>query len=167
MAEITLMCGLAGCGKSTYARKLATRTNAVIISRDSLREMVAGTYQQYQKIVFASNDKKFSRQVEGLVSDMAESCMTIALQQGHNVIIDETNITKKRRAYWINVASVACPNITINCVWLQTSESVCIERRLKDTHDCEANWVAIVKSMARAWQPPNTMQERIDNIKII
>jgi len=167
MTTLTMFCGLPGSGKSTHARKLAAESGAVIICRDDLRRMVAGTYDQYQKMVFASKDQKFTKKMEGLVSDMATSCMALALHIGRPVIIDETNITPKRRAWWRSMAEIECPDVSVNVIWVKTPIEECIARRSKDTHKCDANWPAIIHNMNKAWQDPDIVKEHLNELKII
>ena len=143
MIKVSLMCGLPGSGKSTVAEQLAKTTRAVIISRDSIRKMIAGSYDQYQKMVFAAADRKYAKKTEQLVMSMALSCAKEAIEDQRDIIIDETNITFKVRARWINSIKtyidtsdnkkVLNNEVLFNCLWVKTPIETCIERRLKNT----------------------------------
>jgi len=163
-----IMCGIPGSGKSTYARKLAGETNSIIICRDSLREMIAGTYDLYQQRVFESPDKKFSKRIENIVSEMATQCLVVALHNNQTVIIDETNITTNRRCWWLTIAKNEMGNsIHSTIIWVKTPIEECIARRTKDPHGCDANWPIIINNMNKVWQDPDIEKEGFDDVRII
>ena len=84
MQKLMLMCGLPGSGKSTVAQdtQKKSKEKTVIISRDGLRVMLFGTYQNYD----------FNKDNEALVKRLAFESLDIAIGLGLNVIIDVTNI---------------------------------------------------------------------------
>ena len=59
----TMMAGLVGSGKSTYAKQLAEETNAIICSSDAIREELYGdeihkiTTMKYSKYYIAESKK--------------------------------------------------------------------------------------------------------------
>lgn len=84
MANFTMLIGPAGCGKSTYAKKLkAEDSNSVIVSSDAIRKELFGN-EDYQ----GDNQKVFltmvSRAKENLLNDV-------------NVIWDATSMSRKKR----------------------------------------------------------------------
>ena len=91
MAKIYMTIGLPGSGKSTLAARLRQELNAVIVSRDELRFMIyGGTY-------------KYDAAYEPLIKDMAVSCARCATCSERNVILDETNLTRSGRAWWVEL----------------------------------------------------------------
>lgn len=85
---IFLLVGLLGSGKSTWARKkVQEEPNTIIINRDSLRTMFFGRYG-------------YTPEVEGLVRTSAVAIMGAAFRFGFDVVIDETNLTRGKRAEW-------------------------------------------------------------------
>jgi predicted kinase len=77
--------GNIGEKKSTWAReKVFKEFSTVIISRDSLREMVFGQYG-------------FKNEIEPVIREMSHCNAVIALRQGLDVIMDETYMSRKKR----------------------------------------------------------------------
>lgn len=149
MPKITLMCGLPGSGKSTVAEDLIKNNKkTIIISRDSIRIMVCSNYANY----------KFSDVNEGLIKSLTFACLESALERGYNVVIDETNINKVKRKYWIDnikiIADIKLFDIDISCVWVDTPRKVCVSRRMADPKGTKDNWAMIIGSMNKHWQDP-------------
>lgn len=84
MAIFTMLIGLPGVGKSTYARDyVATRHGTIIVSFDDIRQELWGD----------ANDQQNPSQVFNEMFLRTVSAMT----QGTNVIYDATNLTAKNR----------------------------------------------------------------------
>ena len=77
MSKLIIMCGVPGCGKSTWARAFTANHNAIVISRDAIRfsllreeedyftheeDVVKSFYQQI-------NDYLFSGEYEYIIAD--------------------------------------------------------------------------------------------------
>lgn len=82
MSTLFVMIGIPASGKSTYAKSLANRENAKIISTDDLRE-------KFGKVNDLTKDK--------LVFNTAFSMIREELQNNRNVIFDATNVSKRNR----------------------------------------------------------------------
>lgn len=78
MDLLIVMCGISGSGKSTKAKELASRFNAVIVSTDEIR----------QKVFKDVNDQKHNREV----FQIAYKTINILIKNSVNVIFDATNI---------------------------------------------------------------------------
>ena len=172
MIECLIFCGLPGAGKSSTIKNFRQKYNAVIVSRDSLREMVAGSYDVYQENVFAPDKvgTPDARIMESLVLRMAEATVMAAIEAGMNIIIDETNISKKMRRHWVDVCVAAhdyysSEQLKFTCVWIKCSPQSCIKRRLKDSHGCKADWPKVISYMAKYWTDP--LKEDFDELIII
>lgn len=85
--KIYILRGCAGCGKSTYAQKLAKEVNGVVISTDKIREDLNGGYIYREQ----DNDKVFNT----LYSEIRNCC------EFSNVIVDATNLMSKDEIYKI------------------------------------------------------------------
>lgn len=84
MAKVTILRGVPGCGKSTWAHAQAGKP--AIVSRDDLRVAIWGSCDQdYYKD--ASLKAK-----EAVITDAQNSAVEAALRNGRDVIIDNTNI---------------------------------------------------------------------------
>ena len=86
MSKITMLCGLPGSGKSTWANQ-NKRENTIILSSDKIREELFGAEE------IQGNPK----QVFNLLYKRAEE----ALKQEKNVIIDSTNLSRANREKFI------------------------------------------------------------------
>lgn len=87
MAKLTILRGISGCGKSTWARQ----QNAVVVSRDDLRVLLFPDVDvdEYYRV----KDRLGER--ERLVTSMQDAMIAGALKDGHDVIVDNTNIEWK------------------------------------------------------------------------
>jgi len=160
MIKVILMIGLPGSGKSTVAEKmLLSSKKTVIVSRDSIREMVCGKYKNY----------KFTDIKEDMVKSMATACIEVAIERGLSVIVDETNFTKKSRTYWMNMISCICERKGVNVkycgVWVDTPKGECIKRRKADPKGTNDNWAAIIGNMLKYWDEPEA--DEFDKLEII
>jgi predicted kinase len=90
---ITLMIGISGSGKSTWAKQqLITQPNTVIVSRDAIREQIFGydptTVSRYY-------EQPNLAKKEELVTQVEQSQIEAAMALGYDVIVDDTNLTQK------------------------------------------------------------------------
>ena len=106
-----VMVGAPGSGKSTYAKKLATRENAIIISGDDIRAELFGSAS------IQGNWGEIWERVEELV---AEGC-------GRSVILDGTHCRKDYRAEAVTLLR-SYGYDCIHAIVLETSLPVCLER---------------------------------------
>lgn len=87
MAKLTIVRGVSGSGKSTWA----TSQNAVVVSRDALRLAFFGSNDQDYYTV----DKDVLSQKEHTVTVLQDAAIEGALRAGKDVIVDNTNIEWK------------------------------------------------------------------------
>lgn len=101
MSTLIIMCGISGSGKSTKAKELKSKYNAVIISTDDIREKIFKNIhdQEHYKEVFR----------------IAYNAINTFIELSHNVIFDATNIKyssikdlKKGIKYWNDVDKILC-----------------------------------------------------------
>lgn len=89
MVNVYITVGLVGSGKSTYCtNKIKHDSNIRIVNKDSIREMIYGKYD------FNIND-------EPMIHSISVDMVNKLIENNYDVIIDETNITKKHRKEWI------------------------------------------------------------------
>lgn len=85
------MKGLPASGKSTHARQLLEENgNWVRLNRDLLRTML--------------HFDKWTGRNEGLTVDAEKTLAKMFLEQGINVVIDDTNLSQKHKDMWMEVA---------------------------------------------------------------
>ena len=93
MPTITLLIGISGSGKSTYAQAVAPQTNSIIVSRDKLREMIFGYTEETIHKYYGQKENLYKN--EQLITTYQNSLIKKALERGQNVIVDNTNLVLK------------------------------------------------------------------------
>lgn len=155
MSKLILLVGNIGSAKSTYAKKLAKEQGCYIVSRDAIRYMInAGEYV-------------FDREKEQIVHDMSMRCLCSLLAEGVDVVLDETNMNKKIRKHYINIAS----EYDYDCeahVMPQISMEESVQRRLNDNHGNydKKKWEEIWKMFDGRYVEP-TEEEGFDKVIFI
>ena len=145
--KLILLVGIPGAGKTTYSKKyLEQNIDTVHLSSDSIRAELYGneSIQGNPADVFSLMQK---RAIE-------------ALNDGHDVIYDATNITRKDRACIISI----CPKfvkIEAHIIWAPIEE--CIKR---DAARDRTVGKEVIDKMLKKFQAPY-YDEGIDEIKII
>lgn len=111
MAKVTMMIGIPGSGKSTYAMKLP----GVYVSPDAIRK------ELYGDISVQGN----SADVFGLV----EKRIREAISKGNNVVYDATNTTKFRKETVAEFREYGADQV--DGIFINTPYDICMERNLK------------------------------------
>ena len=94
MQKLIVMVGLSGSGKSSAAKELSKKENAVIISTDAIREEL-GDYEDQSR-----NEEVFQ---------IFHKRIRENIKNGNNVIADATNLTiKSRRAVLSDIKGLDC-----------------------------------------------------------
>lgn len=108
MAELVMMCGLPGCGKSTYAKK----TGYVVCSSDEIREVFG----------ISDNQKVFEELHKRIRS---------ALNDGKSVVYDATNLSRKRRIGFLQqVKQWKISDLKTRVVFFAVPLSICKKQNL-------------------------------------
>lgn len=127
MKKITIMGGMPRCGKSTWVNKY--KGNAVVVSADDLRYLV---YNQ-----------RFWKDGEPLVWSIRNIMLKYLMQQGVDIIIDDTNTLRQFRAPVIKMAKEFGYYIVGNMI-TEVSVDECIERAIITGQD---DLVPVIKKM--------------------
>jgi predicted kinase len=142
-----ILCGIPGSGKTTYAKKyIKKHENTIHLSSDKIREELWGNESTQ-----GDNNDVFSLMQKRAIE---------ALNNGHNVIYDATNVTRKDRAYIIS----QCPKfvkIEAHVVWAPIE--TCINR---DAERERTVGIEVIDRMLKRFQAP-FIDEGIDDIKVI
>lgn len=86
-----------GTGKSTYLRKLREENPDILsFSWDDLRHEWYDQHSYSNAFKLASQDKDFEKKARAVFEKM--------ITTGKDIYVDNTNLTVKRRAYYINLA---------------------------------------------------------------
>lgn len=99
MNTLIVMCGISGSGKSTKAKELASKYNALVVSTDEIRARV------FKNV----NDQKHNKKV----FQIAYETINILIENSINVIFDATNIKyssikelKKNIKHWNDIDKI-------------------------------------------------------------
>lgn len=147
MPTLTILCGIAGSGKSTYAKSLSKYYT--IHSSDDLREEMFGDVNENSK---ESNAKLFDELHRRIKED---------LKNGKDVIYDATNLNRKRRLGFLQeLKNIPCIK---TCVLVVAPYYVCLlNNKNRDRQVPES----AIKRMYMNFQPPHK-SEGWDNIDIM
>lgn len=145
MKVCTMMVGLPRSGKSTYIKN--NFNNIVIVSADQLRLIIYG--------------QRFWKDGENIVWSNREIILKSLLEQGLDIIIDETNISISSRKNIIDLCKRY--NYVVNVIFIYTYLEVCIQRAIESDQD---DLIKVIGEMSENFEIP-CEKEGIDNIKII
>jgi len=154
MNELIVMVGNVGSGKSTWSKKNAvTMSNPngyLVVSRDAIRYMLGG------------GNYLFFREVEPLVHRITITSIEDLLKQGQSVIVDETNVSKKMRKQYIQLARKYKCCVTA-VVMKETTMKEAVKRKMKVPHGQKNKklWEGVFRRFKLRYQKP-TLQEGFD-----
>jgi len=110
MQKLILMAGIPGSGKSKWAKEIAKKERASIVSTDEIRQSLFGD---------EGKQKKTSQVFYEVYSSIENE-----LAKGNHVILDATNLDREKR---MNVLS-KFKNVQKDCYYLDVPYSICLER---------------------------------------
>ena len=112
MANLYLMCGVPGAGKSTFIKKRTRLDHAIVVSRDAIRFSIVKPDEEY----FSHEDevvKIFWEQINK------------ALAEDKDVFVDQTSLTPKSRKWLLQHAT---GYEHANVIWIDEDLETCLER---------------------------------------
>jgi predicted kinase len=141
--SLVMTIGLPGSGKSTFARRLARATGAVVLESDALR-----------RILFEHPDHG-SDESKALFSAIHEVAR-LKLAAGKTVILDATNLRREGRLPAYAIASETGARLVL--LHFSAPEQVILERLARraaatDPDDRSTAGIAVYRQMAEAAQP--------------
>ncbi|GAA0102560.1 hypothetical protein UT300012_32750 [Paraclostridium bifermentans] len=146
MGELYYLVGLPGSGKSTYAKELENKINAVRLSSDDLR------VELYGNINNQDNNTELFQEMNRRTK--------LALKSGRNVIYDATNINSKKRKGFLS----QLPNdINKTCIYFAERKDACVARDLQRGRSVTKE---VIERMYKQLQVP-MYHEGWDNIEIV
>ena len=112
MADLYLMCGVPGAGKSTFLKNHIKEENSIIISRDAIRFSIVKPDEEY-----------FSHEDE--VLDIFWEQINKALAEGKNTFVDQTSLTPRARKWLLqHVEGYKHANL----IWIDENLETCLKR---------------------------------------
>jgi predicted kinase len=112
MANLFIMMGAPGAGKSTFIKNVLS-SRAFVVSRDVIRFGMVKEGEQYfskEKDVY----KEYIRQINE------------NLNSGWDTVADATHLNRASRNKLLNCIQV--PNVEIHLIWFKTSLETCLQR---------------------------------------
>lgn len=117
---VTVLQGLPASGKSTFARQLSDETGAIRINLDEIRLMMG----------FGQGTGKWTKILEKVAFETQIRALVTAVDQGHDVVIDNTHMVKSMpEAYKVALSRHVVKFIAQS--FLNVPREVCIERDAK------------------------------------
>lgn len=122
---VKLTIGISNCGKSTWAREFI-RDNPMYteINRDDMRIAFFCDGKRSEYVNY-----KFTKDKEQMITDVAETRARRAMRQGQGIIVSDTNLNGKTRAFWKSFAE--SHNVPYEEVVFDVPLHVCISRNRK------------------------------------
>jgi predicted kinase len=106
-----ILAGLPGSGKSTLAARLQREHGFLIVSTDALRQAInAGVYPRPEP---AGNYDL----LDPIVMRLARQAVEELLRTGCPAGIDATNLSRRRRRFWLDVARAVVPDVAVTLWW--------------------------------------------------
>lgn len=106
------MCGVPGCGKSTFLKHITNNIKCKVVSRDAIRFSIVKPHEKY-----------FSHEDEVLETLWKE--INNGLAAGKDVYVDQTSLTPKARKYLLDhITGYTYANI----IWINEDLETCLER---------------------------------------
>jgi predicted kinase len=112
MADLYVMAGCPGSGKSTCLKNNVDPKTAKIISRDEIRFSIVKPEENY-----------FSHEDE--VLNIFWKRINEALKEGKDVFVDQTSLTPKSRKFLLRHVT---GYTYANCIWVKASLKTCLNR---------------------------------------
>lgn len=141
MKQLIVCVGLPRSGKTTWSRFYASKHGCAIVNPDSVRLAIHG--------------QRFILEAEGFVWATVRAMVKALFLAGHElVIVDATNVTRKRRDDWKARGSEWQTVFKV----FDTPMSECL-KRAQATEDTEI--VPVIERMAGEWEPLGLDEERL------
>ena len=117
--KMYIMRGPSGSGKSTEARKLQAATDATIVSRDIIRQMLGATEKT---ALDTAGERRVTKMEHALIRE--------AFNRGESVIIDNMNLDNRRAAAYADLAHLQGVPFEVRNVFNAEREAIelCVQR---------------------------------------
>lgn len=148
MANLYMMCGVSGSGKSTWADVYAKVYHAQVFSSDAIRAELFGD----------ENNQKYNSQVFNVLHERVRS----ALIQGKDCVYDATNLNRKRRIAFLNSLE-DIENLEKTIIICAAPFSECVAR---DTERARTVGRPVIERQVSQFQIP-LVEEGWDDISVL
>lgn len=150
MKELIIMTGNIGSGKSLVSSKYA-KMGYVVVNMDAIQTMIGGGEYGLYDI-----DKK------DIYNSIENVAISTALSKGFSVVIDRTNMDRKRRSRYIELGR----NFGALIVSMDFTESKGgLERRIKNSYGIPSEtWIKVHEAMFHLYEEPS-IDEGFDELR--
>ena len=139
MANLYLMCGVPGAGKSTFLKNHIKENNTKVISRDKIRFSIV-----------KSNEEYFSHEDE--VLEIFWKQINESLAAGKDTFVDQTSLTPRARKWLLqHVKGYTYANI----VWIDEDLETCLERNEMRSETRAYVPENVIRRMSEQFIPPS------------
>lgn len=122
---VKLTIGISNCGKSTWAKEFISKNPMYTeINRDDMRIAFFCDGKRSEYVNY-----KFSKDKEQMITEIAETRARRAMRNGQGIIISDTNLNSKTRAFW--KAFAESHNVPYEEVVFDVPLHVCLARNRK------------------------------------
>jgi len=143
MTTVYILVGCPSSGKSTWASKCENHNAECVISTDDIREELSGD----------ATDQS----VSGKAFSIARKRLQEYLNEGHSVIIDATNMYRKTRKDFLDIAKDN--NSKTVAVVFEVTKETAIERNAKRAASGGRNVPShVIENMIGKYQRPDTIE---------
>lgn len=141
MKKLYIMCGLPGSGKSRWTMMMMRKkkSQAMIVSKDKIREMVYGEYQ-------------YREEMETVIRLLQLSMITTLSGLNVHIIVDETNISVEKRSSLIKLALQL--RMVPVIVYVKGNGNNLKNRMTDPRGYSEEKWHDVIESMRRDFEVP-------------
>lgn len=144
---LVVVCGLPGVGKSTVARQIADRIDAVVVRSDAVRT------ELYPDPTYAAEET-------ASVYDTLLSRAEDRLARGESVVLDATFADARVRTAAVEVGAEKAAESTLVCV---ECDQAVAERRIRERDGISDADVDVHRQFAAAFDPVETEAVVVDN----
>lgn len=146
MPILYILCGIPGCGKSTFAKNFLEKYETAYVSRDEVRLGMVNDTEEY----FSKEKEVFKNFVSNI---------TNYLSDGINVIADATHLNMASRRKLTYAIDQTITNYKIVYVIFDTSLETCLNRNAKRTGRQNVP-EDVVKSMYNNFRIPRNDEDK-------
>lgn len=148
-----VLIGLPGAGKSTWTEKQMDELNPRgigVVSRDAIRYMINGNY-------------KYIEEQQSLITKIAKESAMAILHNGHDLVIDQANISRDiRDEVIVFLRGLYGLDIEIHFVYMMESDTeTLIDRRMVgDSRGYGTSYYrTVIEKMKRNFEPPSSDED--------
>lgn len=160
--------GLIGSGKTTFSNKKALVSPVLIVSKDSIRQMLFGAYR-FEEVVESLVQKITDTTLVNCVSEII-----LGIAPYNSVIIDDANLTRKDRLAYINlIREIEKINnqenfFKIIYVYFQDLDCQGVARRIQEDKGLgEEHWWAVQDWQMRRIEVPSHQEIKEYNVELV